>query len=428
MNRNKSFDWLDSVGFFDMNFGLDRMLDLLDRLKRPQDCLHFVHVAGSNGKGSVCTLTENALRSVGLKTGFYSSPHLIRLAERFKINGVMVSDSVLESAGERVRPFVEVMRKEGRGPTYFEITTAIALELFRMEKVDFVVWETGLGGRLDATNVVIPDVSVITGISLEHTEYLGSTLSAIAGEKAGIVKKGRPVVCGPMPEEAFRVIRKKAEELDSPFYPVRPYDGPVKFLCRDDFTVTQSLELDGVPVNLNLAGAYQRNNAATAAMVVRILSGLFSFDRTMALSAFSNAVWPARFQFIPGKKMVMDGAHNPEGAEALAGALKEMFPGRKFHFIAGCFADKNAREVLRFFGPLALDFQFIAFDGSGRKVTSPTVLGNLLPEIPGAAHSWREVSLKDALASAPAADGEWTVLSGSLHLCGEALSELGLDA
>ena len=195
-----AFDWLDSVGFFTIDLGLDRVRELLDRLGSPERNLRFIHVAGSNGKGSVCTFLENGLRACGFSTGFYSSPHLIRLAERYRINGTIVDDPALESAADEVRPVVEAMRGEGRGPTYFEITTALALVLFSRKKVDFVVWETGLGGRLDATNVVLPVLSVITGISLEHTEYLGSTLAAVAAEKAGITegsifvtKSGRPV-------------------------------------------------------------------------------------------------------------------------------------------------------------------------------------------------------------------------------------------
>ena len=163
-------------------------------------------MAGSNGKGSVCTFLENGLRGCGFSTGFYSSPHLIHLAERYRINGKVVEEERL------VRPVVEEMRAEGNAPTYFEMTTALALVLFEREKPDFVVWETGLGGRLDATNVVLPVLSIITGISLEHTEYLGSTLAAIAREKAGIIKDAVPVLCGPLKPEALEVIRKVAAE------------------------------------------------------------------------------------------------------------------------------------------------------------------------------------------------------------------------
>ena len=168
--------WLESVGFFDMKLGLDRMRELADRLGTPQKRLKFIHVAGSNGKGSVCTFIENGLRACGYKTGFYSSPHLARLEERFRINGKTVEEEAFAKAADRVRNVVEAMRKEQNGPTYFEITTAIALALFEMEQVDFAIWEVGLGGRLDATNIITPELSIITGISLEHTEHLGPTL------------------------------------------------------------------------------------------------------------------------------------------------------------------------------------------------------------------------------------------------------------
>ena len=232
-------EWLNSTGFFTIKLGLERMEELLERMGRPQDSLRFVHVAGSNGKGSVCSLTETALRKMGYKTGFYSSPHLIKLTERFRVNGTPAGDECFIRCAESVRKHVEAMRKNNNSPSYFEITTAIALEIFRSENVDFVIWETGLGGRLDATNVVIPELSVITGISLEHTAYLGTTLSAVAGEKAGIIKPGVLVICGPMPEEARSVIAQKAADLNAPFVQVPAYTGAYQ-INREQF-ITSNL-------------------------------------------------------------------------------------------------------------------------------------------------------------------------------------------
>ena len=418
-------DWLDSVGFFTIDLGLDRMFELAERLGNPQNRLKFIHVAGSNGKGSVCTFTENGLRASGYRTGFYSSPHLARLEERFRIDGRTVDASAFSRAAERVRIEVENMRAEKRGPTYFEITTAIALVLFEMEKVDFAVWEVGMGGRLDATNIVVPEVSAITGISLEHTEYLGNTLDAIAGEKAGIIKPGVPVVCGPVVKEAFDAIRKKAEDLNAPLIPVSAYSAPFEILRKPDGGACQKLELNGIPVLIPLPGSYQRNNAKIAAEILRILSEKFGFPEEPALCAMKNADWPARMQYVPSQKLVIDGAHNPEGAEALSRSLREFYPGRRFHFITGCFADKNAEEVLRFFAPLALDIRFIEFDGSGRAVRRPAELTVLLREL-GCDCPAENAELEESLSALPASDGELTVLSGSLHMCGEALRFLKL--
>lgn len=417
--------WLDSVGFFDMDLGLDRVRELAARLGDPQKKLKFIHVAGSNGKGSVCTFVENGLRACGYRTGFYSSPHLVRLEERFRINGKTVSGEAFAKAAEKVRLVVEAMRAEKKGPTYFEITTAIALVLFEQEQVDFAVWEVGLGGRLDATNIVIPEISVITGISLEHTEYLGSTLGAIAGEKAGIIKDGIPVVCGPLKQEAFDAIAAGAEEHHAPLTAVTPYSAPCRVIRDADGKASQLLTLENSFVEIPLPGVYQRNNAKVAAEVLKQLSAKFGFDYKTSLAGLKNADWPARMQFVPSKKLIVDGAHNPEGAEALAESLKKFYPDRKFHFLCGCFADKNAEEVLSFFAPLALDFKFIEFDGSGRKVRKPSELTEILRTLaPGCPSGKAE--LEESLAALPAPDGEITVLSGSLHMCGEALHFLKL--
>lgn len=416
-----AFDWLDSVGFFTIDLGLDRVRELLDRLGSPERNLRFIHVAGSNGKGSVCTFLENGLRACGFSTGFYSSPHLIRLAERYRINGTIVDDPSLESAADEVRPVVEAMRGEGRGPTYFEITTALALVLFCRKKVDFVVWETGLGGRLDATNVVLPVLSVITGISLEHTEYLGSTLAAVAAEKAGIIKPGVPVFCGPLKPEALDVIRKTAAERGSPLTEVPACDADFRLVRCPDGKVYQELLLEGELVRISLPGAYQRNNARLAAAALARLSRDFGFPLKTALDALERAEWPARMQFVREKNLLIDGAHNPEGAEALARSLRELYPGETFHFIAGCFADKNAAEVLRFLAPLARDFRFIEFDGAGRAVCSPERLSALLREAAPGCPAERS-PLEQALAELPKEN--LTVLTGSLHMCGEALEIL----
>lgn len=416
-----NFDWLDSVGFFTIDLGLDRVYELLKRLGNPERNLKFLHVAGSNGKGSVCTFLETGLRGCGYSTGFYSSPHLVSPAERYRLNGKIVDDASLEVAADQVRAVVETMRSEGKGPTYFEITTVIAIVLFAQKQVDFAIWETGLGGRLDATNIVIPELSVITGISLEHTDYLGSTLAAIAKEKAGIIKDGVPVVCGPLKPEALAVIRETAAAHNAPLIEVTPYDADFRIFRQPDGSPRQELTLEGERVRLPLPGVYQRNNAKVAAAALAVLARKYGFELPAALHALEQAEWPARMQFIPSRNLLIDGAHNPEGAEALSLSLRELCPNGKFHFIAGCFADKNAEEVLRFLAPLALDFQFIDFDGSGRAVCPPEQLSGLLakyaPDCPSEC-----CSLETAIAALPRS--ELTVLTGSLHMCGEALAIL----
>ncbi len=202
----KSLEDLYKRRTFGIKPGLDRMNDLLRRMGNPQS--HFVaaHVAGTNGKGSVCAIIESLLRAAGVSTGLYTSPHLVRLNERIQAGGECVTDDELTDLIHFVAPLADAAGAEHGEVTFFEYVTAMAFEHYRRKQVRLVVLETGMGGRLDATNVVTPLVSVITGISLEHTAYLGKTLAAIAGEKAGIIKPGRPVVCGNMPEEAMRVV------------------------------------------------------------------------------------------------------------------------------------------------------------------------------------------------------------------------------
>ena len=419
---NYDLEWLNSTGFFTIDLGLSRVEHLLEQLGNPQNRLKFIHVAGSNGKGSVCSLTESALRAAGYRTGFYCSPHLVRLNERFRINGVPVSDEIFIRAAEKVRFSVEKLREEKEFPTYFEITTAIALELFVQESVDFVIWETGLGGRLDATNVVLPEVSVITGVSLEHTAFLGNTIAEVAREKAGIIKENIPVVCGPVSAEAFQVISSHAKVRNAELTAVGPYTGEY---CIDRNALCQELQVGEDRFSVGLPGAYQRNNAVVAYHVLKILAKKYHFDYKKALSGYKTARWPARFQFVPEKKLLIDGAHNPEGMQALSAALREFFPGEKFHFLAGCFADKNAEEVVAAFAPLAKEVSFLYFDGAGRDICDPETLGAFLQQsAPGV--PWRQCHLSEAL-SEVSGFSDMTVLCGSLHLCGEALSILGLN-
>ncbi len=418
MKTDPRLGWLDATGFFSIHLGLERPKRLMERLGNPQDSLRFIHVAGSNGKGSVCVDLESALRKCGFHTAFYPSPHLVKLNERFRIDGHDIDDDTLFRAAEKVRVQAEAMRSEdGMNPTYFELTTAIALVLFAEARAEWVVWETGLGGRLDATSIVMPELSIITGISLEHTEWLGRTPAEIASEKAGIIKPGVPVVCRrSIDSAAYAVIAGRADRLGCRFTAVPDYDGPFEIIRKNGLPAGQRIVLDGRPVTLGLFGAHQRLNAKIAWEAAKILG----LDPARTAEGFAEAEWPARFQIIPEKRLILDGAHNPEAAAVLGAALEEIFPGEKMHFISGCFIDKNAHDILNAFLPHAKDFRFLAFDGSGRGVRSPSELGAML----GGAVPWRESTLKESLGELPADNGAWSVLTGSLHLCGEALELL----
>ncbi len=423
---NQDLDFLSGLEFFGIKLGLKQTEELFRRLGNPEKNLRFIHVAGSNGKGSVCALLESSFRHAGLKTGFYSSPHLVRVGERFKVNGKDATDEDVADCIRILRPVIADMEKDGMKVTYFEATTAIAALLFLRAGTDIVLWETGMGGRLDATNIVTPLASVITGISMEHARYLGNTISAIAGEKAGIIKPGVPVFCARQtPPEAVEVIRKRADELNAPFFYSAEIadDMPVEHQIVNGIPCQKFSLKDGTILTTPLAGPHQRNNAALAYRVLAYLGEKLDFDFCSAAEGFCNTVWQARFQVFSQRKLVLDGAHNPEGLQMLAATLKEMFPNQKFHLLFGAFSDKDTMSGLAAMVPLALSFRFIHMDtmrASSTEEELASQLRTLAPDIPADG-----MSLEQAL-RLTYPDGEWRVLCGSLHLCGEALPYLTL--
>lgn len=408
------FDWLSGLEFFGVKLGLHQTRALFEELGSPEKELKFIHIAGSNGKGSTGAFLEAGLLNAGFKTGFYSSPHLVEVNERFRINGKVPDSVTVGRVLEKVRAAAERLLRKDFRVTYFEATTAAAALLFAEAGADFVVWETGMGGRLDATNIVTPLASVITSLSLEHKEYLGDTPAKIAFEKAGIIKSGVPVFLGcTIPDEAMQVFIARSKELGAPLeQAVMPDD--VRIVFEDDRPYQF---LWNGTVRLPLPGRFQRANAALARLVLLNLASRFGFDSQKALDGFRKAQWPARFQVFPHERLLFDGAHNPECAGVLADALREVYPGEKFDFVYGSFADKDTREFLRALIPLAASFLFVGVE-SARKSRSPeelcTLLHELAPEIPCSA-----TRLKDAL-SQPVPNRK--VLCGSLHLCGEALA------
>ncbi len=313
-------NWLNKHQFHGIKPGLYRIISLLKALGNPQVKYPTIHVAGTNGKGSTCAILSAVLSKHGLKTGLYTSPHLFKLNERFKINNKEIPDNTLLE-------LLKILHKFAPEPiTYFELTTALAFLYFAEEKVDIAVIETGLGGRLDATNVIHPLVSVITTIGFDHTKYLGKTIKKIAFEKAGIIKRGKPVVIGKVSEEAKEVILKRAEALSSPVY----------LLGRDFFIFSQ----EGLwnyhgkncfkELKLSLQGAYQGQNLALSLKTLEILkeNAFLPLREDILKEALLEVKWEGRFKriFLGDKEILLDCAHNPQGAEALRASLeKEKF-------------------------------------------------------------------------------------------------------
>nr|WP_319487855.1 folylpolyglutamate synthase/dihydrofolate synthase family protein [uncultured Caproiciproducens sp.] len=329
--------------------GLNRVQKLLSRLGNPQDKLKFVHVAGTNGKGSTCALIASVLRKSQYKTGLFISPFVTDFCERMQINGEMISHEELSLLVEQIFPVVEQMAENGEIITEFELITAIALQWFAQNDCDIVVLEVGLGGRLDATNVIsTPLVSVITSISLDHTAILGDTLEQITYEKCGIIKENGITVCYPdQNEEALEVIRRIAAERHNRF--ILADMASVETLSMN-ITGT-GLAYRGLLVSLPFIGEHQIKNAVTALAVIEELKKLgYNIADHSIEAGFSSAVFPARLELMSSDPLiVLDGAHNPDGTAALADAVRKYLGDKKIVAIVGMLADKDVTAATRNF-------------------------------------------------------------------------------
>ncbi len=336
-----------------IKFGLDTTRSILELLGNPERGLPCVHVAGTNGKGSVCAMLDSILRAAGLKTALYTSPHLVRFNERIRVGGRCIPDADLAGLIRRVEDCAgkAAARPGGREATFFELATAMAFDYFRRQAAEIAILETGMGGRLDATNVVIPRVAVITGIGLEHTAHLGPDLESIAREKGGIIKPGIPVVIGPMPEEALSEIQRLAREKRARLIRADQVVS-VRRLSQD--LAGQKLKIESAAaaygaLTLPLAGAHQAGNAALAIAAAEELAAGSGLDlpETAVKSGLANTLWPARFQVLAtAPPLILDGAHNPQGGETFARSLQELLPGRPLGLILGMCADKDLERFL----------------------------------------------------------------------------------
>lgn len=397
--------------FFGIKLGLDQITELLARLGNPEKQLRFIHLAGTNGKGSVCAMIEAGIRASGYRTGFYSSPHLVSINERFRINGNPISDQQMAAYTERIRVHADAMTHP---PSFFEFTTALAALCFAEAGCDFVLWETGMGGRLDATNVVMPILTILTRIGIDHAAHLGDTLAVIAAEKTGILKHGVPVVSGVQDPIAEQVILQRAEDLDAPM--IRAPEAGGEFTLEP--TGGQSFAINGERVRLSLLGVWQRENAALAYAALKYLSAQYGFDFGKSVAAWENIVWPARFQRVAG--MVIDGAHNPDAAHALAESWQLMKLPKAVILFAG-FADKDARTILEALHPIAERFIFTVVTGAkGRPGTSPETLQKILAEVTDIPSEGIE-DIDAALTKLRAYPNE-KLVTGSLYLAGAVLS------
>jgi dihydrofolate synthase / folylpolyglutamate synthase len=389
---------------FGIKFGLENISTLVAKLEHPERAFRVVHVAGTNGKGSVTAMVEAALRAAGHRSARYTSPHLIDITERFVIDGRPVAHDTLVAAVADVHDAVNALQRDGAlavQPTFFEVTTAVAFELFRRAGVDVAVVEVGLGGRLDATNVVTPIVAAITSIALDHQRYLGSTLSEVAFEKAGIIKVGVPVVVGDLGADAMAVVEQIARDRGARLVRTSPAD------------------VGGLAIGL--PGAHQVANAAVAAALLRELAAHGIDVPAPALAyGLAHPSWPGRIEvrrLADGREMTLDAAHNPAGAAALASYLSTV-AGPKQPLVFAAMQDKDATGMFRALLPAV--GRLIVTRASTRRSAEPAGLAELARTIAPALPISIEPEPADALAAAYRASPR-IVVAGSIFLLGDVM-------
>ncbi len=395
--------YLEGLSPLSMRFGLDRVERALDALGRPERAAPVLHVAGTNGKGSTCAMAAAALQAAGLRTGLYTSPHLTAFNERIQVDGAPIGDADLAAAVEAVRaacPWHEAGAPEDR-LTYFEVATLAALVHLARARVDVAVVEVGLGGRLDATNAVRPAVTAVARIGLDHTQLLGDTVEAVAREKAGIFKPGVPAVIHAwQPPGVREVLAAEAARAGAPLT-VAPagWGGP-----------------------LALLGPHQQGNAGLASAALRALraAGVPVGEEAIA-RGLATARWPGRLERVG--EVLLDGAHNPDGAAALAQALAALHPGRPAELVFGVLGDKDHRGMLEALRPVVRRLHLVA--PHSPRARAPGEVAALAAALGLAADLHGGVGEAIACARAAAADGAPVVVAGSLYLVGEARGLLG---
>lgn len=421
VNRPDPLEYLFGLEQFGIKFGLDNIRAICGRLGHPERAYRTVHVAGTNGKGSVTAIVDACLRAAGHRSARYTSPHLVDVCERFVVNGTPVSGPALAAVVAGIRDAVADLRASGAllaEPTFFEVTTAAAFELFRRADVEAAVVEVGLGGRLDATNVVHPLVTAITSIARDHERYLGSTLAGIAREKGGIIKPGVPVVVGALPAGAEAVLAAMAAERGAPF--VRAHEGASAEGTGGGAVRLRTPDRDYGTVRFALEGAHQLRNALVAVRVLELAdrAGL-SAPSAAIVAGLGAVVWPGRLDWrrLPdGRAALLDAAHNAEGAAALAGYLAA--DGLRRPLVFAVMRDKDARAILAALAPHAS--ALVLTKASTPRAADPAELArtarSVAPGVPVAVEPSPRDALRAAWRLAPQ-----IVVAGSIFLLGDVL-------
>ena len=428
MIYSEAIQFLYGLRLFGAKFGLENTFKLAALAGNPQEKLRFIHVAGTNGKGSTCAMLESIYRAAGLRTGLFTSPHLVSFRERIQVNRQLVSENEVVRLVAELQPLLKQF-PAAHHPTFFEVVTVMALKFFTEQQCDLVIWETGLGGRLDATNIVTPLTSVITNIAFDHEQWLGDTLGKIAFEKAGIIKPGVPVVTAADGPEALAVIERTAREKTAPMFKVEQ--------------ASRLFGAGGTPA-LPLPGDHQELNAALALAAVEMLQKQIPVSDEEIRAGLASVNWPGRLQLIQrpdGQKILLDGAHNVAGAavlrEALSGwsssfSLSGGAPKRELQhagpetgapitLILGVLQDKDWRHICGMLAPLAA--RIFTVPVSSERAADAHELAAACATANPSAKTVASASLSEALDKSAA--GTFIVVTGSLYLVGEALELLG---
>jgi dihydrofolate synthase/folylpolyglutamate synthase len=430
-----AIQFLYGLRWFGAKFGLQNTFKLAQLAGNPQQQLRFIHIAGTNGKGSTAAMLESIYRAAGLRVGLFTSPHLVAFGERIQINRQLIPEDEIARLVEEM----EALLQEGWGagtnaggsvgvqlapggvaqpgspvdnhPTFFEVVTVMALCYFVEQQCDLVVWETGLGGRLDATNIVTPLLSIITNIQYDHQKYLGETLASIAAQKAGIIKPGVPCVTGTDAPDALQVIRETAKRRGAPL------------------TIVPTSEAHAPPLDglqLPLLGQHQRMNAAVALAGVRTLSAAVPVGEPTMCMGLSRVHWPGRLQLVTrpsGQQVLLDGAHNVGGAEMLAAALRQYFPSVQPVLVLGILRDKDWPCMCGILAPLAARILLVPVHSE--RTAEPHGLAEVCHRANPRARVVECRSLHDALQQT--SGDSFVTIAGSLYLIGEAMELLHLS-
>ncbi len=426
MKYGEAIEYLYGLQKYGMKFGLDNITRLLSAAGNPQKKFRVVHVAGTNGKGSTSAMIESMIRTSGATTGLFTSPHLVNFTERIRLNGEEIAEEDVIDLASEVRNISEKM--EELSPTFFEVVACMAFLYFARHDVDWAVVEVGLGGRLDATNVLLPDVSVITAVGHDHCEFLGKTLKEIVGEKAGIIKARVPVVTAAQSPEAMEVLQRRAEEKDCRLF-TYGNDFTAELLSDSlrgiTFSYRGEREYEGVEVPL--AGKHQMTNASLAVKTVEILSEKYGMTADIR-KGLAEVKWPGRLEMAnDDPPILIDGAHNPHAATELSRYLEQALSRgyRRIIMVAGIMADKDIDGILGPLLPLASEILF-ASPAYGRAASADMLASRaaamgFLSQPAG--------SVSDALRMAEGlyAAGDLIVVTGSFYTIGEAKEALGAE-